>query len=80
MLFFDIHPSYIYILNQINKFRRYFNEIGSIRQNYYYNMRQLTFYDFFERAYSVDMYGYIETYINKAKKHVKVKDRQNLRN
>lgn len=59
-MLFDIHPSYIYIMQQLNQFKGIFKELGSIQQNYYLNMRQLNFYDFFQRRYTVDMYGYIE--------------------
>ena len=31
-----------------------------IHQNYYTSMRQMVFFDFFERPYKVDMYGHIE--------------------
>ncbi len=45
-----------------------------MRQNYYLNMRQLNFFDFFQRKYTVDMYGYIENAKKKAdKKEVKPK-------
>jgi hypothetical protein len=54
-----MHPSYIYIMNQMNRFRIIFQSMGSIKQNYYLGMRQLNFYDYFERLYTVDMYGYI---------------------
>jgi hypothetical protein len=59
-LLFDIHPSYIYIMQQLNKFKSIFKELGTMRQNYYLNMRQLNYFDFFQRKYTVDMYGYIE--------------------
>lgn len=58
-LLFDIHPSYIYVMYQMNRFRSVFKTMGAITQNYYLNMRQLNFYDFFERQYTVDMFGYI---------------------
>ena len=31
-----------------------------IQQNYYTNMREMVFYDFFERTYDVDILGMIE--------------------
>jgi hypothetical protein len=46
-ILFDIHPSYIYILHQINRFKGVFHKLTPIRQNYYINMRQLNFFDFF---------------------------------
>jgi len=45
---------------QMNIFRSYFSQLNPINQNFYLNMRQLNFYDYFERNYTVDMYGYIE--------------------
>ena len=63
----------------MNKFKYVFQELGTIRQNYYYNMRQLTFYDFFERAYTVDMYGYIEKHGAKKETKKKKKDRAILK-
>jgi len=74
-LLFDIHPSYIYILNQINRFKSIFPNLGIIQQNYYYNMRQLTFFDFFERRYSVDMYAYI---VKNTQKYGKKKQKKQL--
>ena len=71
-MLFDIHPSYIYILKQINQFKNIFKSLGNIQQNYYYGMRELTFYDFFERVYTVDMYGYIQ-------KNTQSKDKKNGR-
>lgn len=59
-LVFEIHPSYIYIMRQLNSFRSKFAEMNVARQNYYLNMRQLNFYDYFQREYTVDMYGFIE--------------------
>ena len=47
-------------MRQMNLFKNIFKTIGQSKQNYYLNMRQLTFFDFFERKYTVDMYGYIE--------------------
>jgi hypothetical protein len=47
-------------MHQMNRFRAIFKNMGAIRQNYYLNMRQLNFYDFFQRQYTVDMFGYID--------------------
>ena len=57
---FDIHPSYFYVLRQMNHFKQLFGELGADRQNHYLGMRQVNFYDYFERKYTVDMYGYIQ--------------------
>ena len=56
---FDLHPSYMYIAEQINTFRTKFEEMDIIHQNYYTSMKQMVFFDFFERPYKVDIYGFI---------------------
>ena len=56
-LIFEIHPSYIYIMEQMNRFRSNFNKMDPLQQNYYSNMRQMVFFDYFERSYMVDIYG-----------------------
>ncbi len=76
-LLFDVHPSYIYIMYQLNKFKSIFKSLGGMRQNYYLNMRQLNFFDFFQRKYTVDMYGYIENSKKKAEK-IKGKEKDKL--
>lgn len=47
-------------MRQLNQFKAIFKQLGSLQQNYYLSMRQLNYFDFFERKYTVDMYGYIE--------------------
>lgn len=64
-LSFDVHPSYIYIIEQMNNFRAAFKNMPSYKQNYYLGMRQMSFYDYFLRLYTVDIYGYIEEEENK---------------
>ena len=59
-LVFDLHPSYIYIIQQMNRFKILFEDMDIIQQNYYTNMREMVFYDFFERTYDVDILGMIE--------------------
>ena len=59
-LTFDLHPSYMYIIEQMNNFRSTFAEMDPIHQNYYTSMRNMVFYDFFERPYKVDMFGFVE--------------------
>ena len=44
----------------MNSFKKRFNQMDPIHQNYYTSMRQMVFFDFFERPYKVDMYGHIE--------------------
>ena len=44
----------------MNHFKQLFGELGADRQNHYLGMRQVNFYDYFERKYTVDMYGYIQ--------------------
>jgi WD40 repeat protein len=44
---FDIHPSYIYIVKQMNTFKDYFNSLGNDIKVFYYKDKQMTFYDFF---------------------------------
>lgn len=46
-LHFDIHPSYIYIIQQMNKFKEYFSGLGDEKKMEYYRERQMRFYDFF---------------------------------
>jgi hypothetical protein len=46
-------------MHQLNQFKSIFKQLGAMNQYYYLNMRQLNFYDFFQRKYTVDMYGYI---------------------
>lgn len=36
---FDLHPSYIYILEQLNDFKAAYLEMDIIHQNYYNNMK-----------------------------------------
>lgn len=43
-------------------------------------MRQLTFFDFFERSYTVDLYGYIENYSKKTAAEKKAIERKKLKN
>ena len=31
-----------------------------VHQNYYTSMRQMVFFDYFQRPYKVDMYGFVE--------------------
>lgn len=47
-------------MRQLNQFKGIFRQLGALQQNYYLAMRQLDYFDFFERKYTVDMYGYIE--------------------
>lgn len=54
---FDIHPSYIYIVKQMNEFKEYFHSLSDSKKAFYYKDRQMIFFDFFERQYTVDMYG-----------------------
>ena len=44
----------------MNNFKHLFETMPVDRQNYYFGMRQVNFYDYFERKYTVDMYGYIQ--------------------
>lgn len=78
-MLFDIHPSYIYIMHQLNQFKSIFKELGSIQQNYYLNMRQLNFFDFFQRRYTVDMYGYIENAQKSSAKTDKTKEKASVK-
>ena len=48
-LSFDIHPSYIYVIVQMNKFKDYFYSLDNDLKAEFYKDRQMTFYDFFER-------------------------------
>lgn len=59
-LLFDLHPSYIYILEQMNDFKAAYLEMDIIHQNYYNNMKEMVFYDFFERPYNVDIYAFVQ--------------------
>lgn len=57
---FDLHPSYIYVVQQMNKFKILFAEMDLVEQNYYTNMREMVFYDYFERPYDVDLFGLMQ--------------------
>jgi len=44
---FDIHPSYIYVILQMNKFKDYFSTLTDDKKIVYYENRKMTFVDFF---------------------------------
>lgn len=57
-IYFDLHPSYIYIIEQMNNFKQQYSQMDIIQQNYYNNMKEMVFYDFFERPYNVDLFAF----------------------
>jgi hypothetical protein len=54
---FEVHPSYVYIINQMNSFKSQFDSYSDIEKQVYYQQRQMVFFDFFERSYKVDIYA-----------------------
>lgn len=44
----------------MNSFKLAYQEMDIIHQNYYNNLKEMVFYDYFERQYNVDLYAYVE--------------------
>jgi hypothetical protein len=46
-LTFDLHPCFIYMLNQRNRFQLQYEQMPLAQQEYYLSFRQMEFVDFF---------------------------------